>query len=109
MMTSAIHGRSNHQAVSRAAATTGTPTIRCGAYAARHQRCSIDRPRSIASHGVRRRSAMAMLAGCTAASSEQEVGEGERPAGEADADLHPERKLGDRRPERLDEGGEHEH
>src|SRR5688572_19867039 len=87
------------------ASAAARPTTRCGAYACRHQRCSMARPRSIASQGVRRRSAMAMSAGCIASSSEQEVEEEDRPAGNAGNDLDLKADFRERRPERFDERG----
>src|SRR5688572_18807992 len=93
-----------YQAMPKAAATSGAPTSSSGAYTWRHQRCSMVRPRSIASHGERRRSATAMLAGCMHAPGEQEVGEQHHPPCDPDGDLHDEGNFSQRRPERLDEG-----
>src|SRR5687768_12683905 len=101
--------RSKYQAMPNAAAMSGAPTSARGAYTWRHQRCSMVRPRSIASHGERRRSATAMLAGCMRAPGEQEIGEQHGPAGDANSYFYCEANLRQRRPEGLDEGGGHEH
>src|SRR2546421_7486964 len=66
-------------------------------------------PRSIASQGERGRSSTAMSAGSTAAPGEEEIQQEPEPAGETGGDLEVKRHLGERRPERFDEGGEEEH
>src|SRR5688572_28242520 len=109
MTRSATHGRASDHAAANAAAPISAATMMCGRYTSRHQRCSMDRPRYIASHGERRRSAMAMSAGCTRAPGEGEVEEEEGPAGNADRYFRHERYFGERRPERFHERGGAEH
>src|SRR5687767_7303432 len=93
-----------------AAAMMGAATARCAAYTVRHQRCSMVRPRSIASHAERRRSVMARSVACTVTSREQKVGDQHNPERHAHADLRAIRNFGERRPERLYErGGEKHH
>src|SRR5687768_563476 len=104
---SQILSASQHSVMTRAA--SGTNTMACAAYAGFHQRRSMVRPRSIASHGERRRSVIAMSLGCTRASREEEVHSQHRPDGNARPDLQVERDLGERRPERLDERRGEEH
>src|SRR5688572_14373354 len=99
---------SNAQPRSSAIALTEPSTSAWTAYTGRHQRCSMARPRSVASQGERRLSVTAMSAGCTAPSGECEVSDEQRPAGHAHAELGVEGHLGERLPERLDERGDEE-